>query len=272
VKMRKWEERRAAVVLRDAKPFDQIEPRAEHRRDVGCVARTFNPENPLDGILEVKCAGEKHALVKGKLRYLKLRVPMHEGLPISGGRDLYDGPKLLYFDAPIDIPVLQYQKAANVWEPWMSLTPMEMWTQRSGVFASTGHVVLGGLGMGWLLTQIAKKPTVKKITVVEQDQDLLDWFGYQVCKKIPKVDEVICGDFWEHAPKYDLQKCRYIADVWPKHGQAEYSERLVELRARGAKVWAWGSARPTDYQKHKIRQIRRGWDAAARAAAEGLGG
>ncbi len=34
---------------------------------------------------------------------------------------------------------------------WMSLTPMEMMTQRSGVQAARGTVVIGGLGLGWLL-------------------------------------------------------------------------------------------------------------------------
>lgn len=265
-------EQRAKEALRQAVPFGDIPPKTNHRRDVGCFASSFAPENPLEDILQPKKPGIDHGLLKDDhLRYCIMPVPVSQGIPIGRSLGLFDDPPRIFFDEVVHVPALHFKDGGS-WDTWMSLTPWEMWTQRSGISAATGHVVLGGLGMGWLLTQIAKKPTVKKITVVEKSQSLLDWFGYKVCRKIPKVDQVVCADFWEQAVKYDAKKCRFIADIWAEYGAAENSQELAELRAKGAKVWAWGSARPTDYQRWKIEKIKKGWDEAALAAAKGLGG
>ena len=40
---------------------------------------------------------------------------------------------------------------------WMSLTPSEMATQRPGVQKAQGTVVIGGLGLGWLLRKVCEK-------------------------------------------------------------------------------------------------------------------
>lgn len=40
---------------------------------------------------------------------------------------------------------------------WMSLTPSEMITQRPGVQKAKGTVVIGGLGLGWLLRKTCEK-------------------------------------------------------------------------------------------------------------------
>ena len=57
------------------------------------------------------------------------------------------------------------------------MTPAEMLTQRSGVQAAEGTVVLGGLGLGWLLRKVCEKPSVERVIVVEKSQELLDWYG-----------------------------------------------------------------------------------------------
>ena len=77
---------------------------------------------------------------------------------------------------------------------WMSMTPMEMLTQRSGVQAAQGTVVIAGLGMGWLLRKVSEKPSVERVIVVEKSRDLLDWFGTALCQRYSKVSDVICDD------------------------------------------------------------------------------
>lgn len=239
-------------------PFDQIvPPKKRYGGDNSfCIASTFKPENPLDGLLDVKPGLDNALVYKDRLRYVKLPLPIEDGLPIGGANDLWASPPMIFFDEVVDIPVLDYQEGGR-WRTWMSLTPFEFYTQRSGIMASTGHVILGGLGMGWLLTQIAKKPSVKKITVVEKDTDLLEWFGNALCAKFPKVDQVVNGDFWEYADKCDFSKVKFIADVWPGHRDAESDKNLISLRARDAKVWAWGSSKPTADQQIDIDRLRR---------------
>src|SRR5262249_16334152 len=40
---------------------------------------------------------------------------------------------------------------------WMSLTPNEMLTQRSGIQRASGKVLIGGLGLGWFLGKVCAK-------------------------------------------------------------------------------------------------------------------
>lgn len=241
---------RAERAVAFKKPWHELRaPRAQV--DMGIIASTFAADNPLDEIFTD--VPEKGITFENRLRYEKRVLPFGTGLPIRSAPTMWHDHARAFFDEEIKIPTLSFLDNFE-WKPWMSLVPMELWTQASGIQASTGHVVLGGLGMGWLLRQIAKKPSVKKITVIENDEGLLNWFGYEVCRRTPKVDEVRCGDFWEHAQSFDTKKVRFIADVWKSFGEAEYDSKLIALRARGAKVWAWGSARPTHYQLSKIAE------------------
>jgi hypothetical protein len=258
---KKMHERRAKAVLADAKPWPGLKP-PSGRRDIGIIAKTFVAENPLAEIF-TKMPKSEEIVYKGRLRYQLRDLPLHCGLPISAGDDLYHDGGRAYFDEAIKIPVLHFRLEPDQkpwererWDVWMSLTPHEMWSQRSGIQAATGRVILGGLGMGWLLRQIAKKPTVKEIIVVEKDADILEWFGNKICERTPKVSEVICGDYWEHAHKMNLKKDRFIADIWPGYGDARHDRNLARLRATGAKVWAWGCVRPDWYHQNMINEER----------------
>lgn len=230
-----------------ARHFDSIKP-SERRHDLLIEAKTYKPENPLDDIFpEVKpTAPREDGIVdrtKG-LMYSKMKLPADVGLAIGPSPDLWrDGPKA-YFTDEIAIPVLHYRgNHPSGWSTWMSVTPMEIWSQNSGILAATGDVVLGGLGMGWLLRQIVKKPTVKSVVVVEKDKRLLNWFGKKLCKATPKVQEVICADVYDVAHKFDLKRTKFIFDIWESDGRAGHDPQLQKLRDDGGRVWAWGSPR-----------------------------
>src|SRR5262249_37764379 len=52
---------------------------------------------------------------------------------------------------------------------WMSLTRMETESHLPHIAAATGHTVVAGLGMGFYLYNILRKPDVTKVTVLEKD-------------------------------------------------------------------------------------------------------
>jgi hypothetical protein len=125
---------------------------------------------------------------------------------------------------------------------WMSLTPGEMLSQRSGVQKAEGKVLVGGLGLGWFLRKVCEKETVQEVVLVENSQELLDWYGYDLCRRYAKVTDVICDDVFavaENFPDHQL-----LLDIWPVYqgrDSAQTDPRLKALRAHaGDRVWAWG--------------------------------
>jgi hypothetical protein len=228
-------------------------------------AETYTPENPL-------------ALVFGDVEAKPLHgpTPHEDALRSPSGRYAY-APAILKAGDGLEVPFAPERDSAEVrftgdvniprlvearrgseetswrnWRVWMSLTPAEFWSQRSGIRHARDTVVVGGLGMGWQLAQIAKRKQVKRIVVVEQSQELLDWYGTELCAKLAaahgKNIDVVCGDVWDAFCQFDPddKKVRFVLDIWPGFWDARWDSKLREKRCQGYKVWAWGSPRGGD--------------------------
>lgn len=123
------------------------------------------------------------------------------------------------FSTDIIIPTL-YTNRRDMWgrpEVWMSITPMEVFTQRSAVREAKGKVLIGGLGLGWLLRKMAAKPRVTEVIVVELSEELLNWYGKDLCTKIAektgKKITVIQDDVIHHVGKHG-KDCQHFIDIW----------------------------------------------------------
>ena len=81
------------------------------------------------------------------------------------------------FDAEVVIPTL-FDLGKQIPEPWMSITPQEIITQRPGIQRASGTVMVGGLGLGWFLRKVHDRDEVERVILVEKCQELLDWYGY----------------------------------------------------------------------------------------------
>lgn len=115
------------------------------------------------------------------------------------------------FDRDVVIPtVFDLTKASP--EPWMSLTPNLMINQRPAIQHASGTVMVGHLGLGWFLRKVHDKPNVKRIIVVERCQELLDWYGYDLCQQLPKVKVVICDDVCDQIGRFG-SKTKHFVDT-----------------------------------------------------------
>jgi len=155
-------------------------------------------------------------------RYTEAILPRHRWLGLNNG--CREGG--VSFTTDVVIPRLE--ERSNL---WMSYTPMEVLTQRPGLRAAKGHVVLAGLGMGWLLQRVAEKKTVKKITLVELSQERLDWI--LPCLTISKPLEVVHGNAWKIVPKMSADVA--LIDIFSGYTQNEFSKC-----PKIGKVWVWG--------------------------------
>lgn len=85
---------------------------------------------------------------------------------------------------------------------WMFDTLHEKWMNRTTVIHARGDVLLGGLGMGMILWPILAKRSVRTVTVIENNQDVVDYIlpTLAAAKGIDKL-QVVMADAREYEPE-----------------------------------------------------------------------
>lgn len=157
------------------------------------------------------------------------------------------------FDGTVNIPVMfSPEYCLGSFKIWMSLTPMEVASCRIGVRKARGHVLLGGVGQGWMLRRILDRPQVKSVTCVDIDQDVIDFFGkplvqhpaVQMSKKSLTLKK---QNVWETTPDDWEGYDSLIMDVWSSYGTAEYGPKFVRMKKwagqNNRSVWGWGDVK-----------------------------
>lgn len=162
--------------------------------------------------------------------------------------DIVQGPRrgLVNFSTDVVLPTLAGRRPdRQTWmrDPWMSYTPGEVFSLRPGVRLAKGHTVVAGLGLGYTLMDVTARKQVKRVTLVEKSQALLDWLLPVVTPKLgPAKLEVICGDAYEVLP--ELQADVAIVDIYETYGMARHDANSVlglQSKCLGiGKVWCWG--------------------------------
>lgn len=142
----------------------------------------------------------------------------------------------VWFNDDIAIPMLHELDHYDKHNPWMSFTPMEFFTLRPGTRYAKGHTIVAGLGLGWQLTQVCAKKSVKSVTLIEKDASLVDWILPQL-ETHGKLAEVVVGDAEELAPKMTADVA--LIDIFKNYGDNELRKPCPNID----RVWCWGSAR-----------------------------
>lgn len=129
---------------------------------------------------------------------------------------------------------------------WMSLAPLEIESQVIAVAAASGHVVIMGLGMGWVAAECACRAEVTAVTVVERDPDVIALHrALNLFDRLPddcggKV-RVVQGDAYDWTPDQPVDLL--FADIWlPLIDMADRAAEVRQMQANiGAdRVYFWG--------------------------------
>jgi hypothetical protein len=84
---------------------------------------------------------------------------------------------------------------AGSWDnPIMSDTPAEIRDHLRFIGWARGDVLITGLGLGVVLQAVLNKPDVRRVTVIEIDQDVIDLVAPHYAARFPDRFEVIHGD------------------------------------------------------------------------------
>lgn len=253
--MRQWRKRAKAAFSKiqeiEAIPWD--EDTTEFAKELVIDAGTFSVE-PIFDVLPARLEqlGDSDRFLvspKETFAYQNRVLPVCKALDLHGHGiaaftdevvlptliDLKRDTKGNYFDDSIDISSRVFH--GNV---WMSMTPNEMISQRDGIKAAKGRVVVGGLGLGWFVRKVCEKVDVTEVVVVEYSQELLDWYGYELCATHPKVTSVVCGDVYDQIGKHG-EDAVYCLDIWPTQSGANYDPQFLEAKKMlGDRLWGWG--------------------------------
>jgi hypothetical protein len=91
---------------------------------------------------------------RGAWRYRHTTLRRGEALSCPYRADTDRHPQVR-FDSDVVFPVLHEKHGhRGEWRTWMSLTPAEVFSQRSGIKFCRGTVVIGGLGLGYFLHEV----------------------------------------------------------------------------------------------------------------------
>jgi hypothetical protein len=130
-------------------------------------------------------------------------------------------------------------------QSWMSLLPSEVESQTIGLEAAHGHTVVMGLGMGWLAANVALRPEVTRLTVVERDPDVIALIDAAcVLRDLPaevrEKIEIVEADARAWRPTEPVDTLQ--ADIWRKFiedGKLE-DVRRIQDNVRAAGLYFWG--------------------------------
>lgn len=114
----------------------------------------------------------------------------------------------------VDLPILHEQDKAVA---WMSIEPHETRTLDKYTKDAYGNVLICGCGLGYTAYMLALKDSVKSITILEKNEDIINLFQNQVYNNIPNKEKIniIKCDANEYLNNNDLSIYDYInVDLW----------------------------------------------------------
>lgn len=117
----------------------------------------------------------------------------------------------------------------------MSSIPREYRQMEAAVTSLRGNVLIGGLGLGLVATLASKRRTVKRITIVEKEADVINLVGPSI-KRVPKVEGVFLGDLFYYLKKTNRQFDSAFFDIWTGTSENDWVECVVPLRRLSAKI------------------------------------
>ena len=121
-----------------------------------------------------------------------------------------------------DINILELHAPNHV---WMRLTPLEIQGAYFAIKMAKGKVGVVGLGLGYVVEEMAKKLEVEEITVYEISKEIIELY-YENFPKNSKINIICCDDYKKFNELHNIEEysffgmehfllsCSYTEIVW----------------------------------------------------------
>ncbi len=124
---------------------------------------------------------------------------------------------------------------------WMLITPNEIETMEKPIKEANGDVLTYGLGLGYYAYMISMKETVKTVTIVEKDKEIIELFNKYILPQFKYKDKIkiINMDAFEYFKK-DIYYDFVFVDIWhdPSDGIDLYL-KFKSLEKKNIKYSYW---------------------------------
>jgi len=119
---------------------------------------------------------------------------------------------------------------------WAADEDNEKQEQQFAVDKCTGSVLVGGLGVGWIVEQLATKDTVTRIVVIERSPEVIELVWKYLDTK--GKAEIVRDDIFQYlrniAAKENFDYIYF--DIWPSISRDIYRDSLLPLRELAEKL------------------------------------
>lgn len=130
---------------------------------------------------------------------------------------------------------------------WMTLLPNEINSQKRYIDEAFGKVLTYGLGLGYYVFHVAKKPEVESVTVVDLSKNVIELFEKNILTKFPKYIQdkikLVNADAFAYQKSLKDGSFDYIyADIWHDAGDGTplYLQfKKLECHDKKAKYGYW---------------------------------
>ena len=218
-----------------------------------CEPKCFTPEDLATD--EKRCVNDV-----GRFQFYVRTLPTHK--TVFTGFFGMGGPKqvrnaleiaeedkrnTVYFSGPVHIPMISEtvsdatSATGKKSKIWMSLTPMEIFTQREAIPLAKGRVLIAGLGMGWLTRRVLEKPEVTHVVQIELEPEIIRVFGQPLTEMFPEKISFVNQNVWKYLDNINLSEFDTILfDIWPDYRDAPNDVNFKKLKRKHPNVWGWG--------------------------------
>lgn len=177
-------------------------------------------------------------------------------LPGADGRfeltySTYERGEILSYDmpdlrAPVIVPALGFFERAVRFPtlceggvPWISVCPSEINSMKDDIDAAHGRVLVLGLGLGYYAYQVAEKPEVSEVTVVELRPEVIGLYQSRLRPHFCHAEKirVVCADALAYLA--GVENGRFdvcFADIWK--GAVDGAPLYRAIKAHEARLYA----------------------------------
>ncbi len=192
----------------------------------------LNPNDYLNNpyVKAIKDSGKNKKYTLKYINYYPYQLFAYDDIKMQGHEEF---SQIGYFVSKF--PYLALTQGNNI---WMSLNPNEIETMKPFINKGKGHVLVLGLGMGYVPYMLSLKKEVKSITIIEKDKDVIELFSKLIWPKFVNKEKIkIIKD---DAIKYVEKNHQYdyiFADLW--HDPEDGLPLFVSLKRINKDIDCW---------------------------------